>query len=465
MAQRHLDALSAVDAAFLHQEDSATHMHIGGVAVLTGPPPDVGELRDHIRARLHLVPRYRQKLAVPPAGLGRQRWADDPRFNLDYHVRHAALPQPGSDEQLHNLVARVFSQALDRTKPLWELALVEGLAGGRFALISKTHHALVDGLSGVDLMTTLFDLDPQPHVVEAGEAWVPRPEPSPAQLAAAGLGGAVRRALAVSVRAADAAARPEAALRSARDAVGGLAEVALAGVGSPPSTPLNARIGPHRRFATVPARLADFKAVKDTLGGTVNDVVLAVVAGALRHWLQARGLEPDDVRPRAGVPVSVRRAAEQGAPGNRLTQLMAPLPVDLADPLARLATVRRVMDGVKDSRLALGAKVIAGMQDFAPPTILAQASRLNFSTRFYDLLVTNVPGPQFPLFVLGRRLQAIFPVAFLTGDRALAVAIISYDGGMNFGLIADYDALADLETVAEGVELSLAELVRAARST
>jgi diacylglycerol O-acyltransferase len=226
-----------------------------------------------------------------------------------------------------------------------------------------------------------------------------------------------------------------------------------------PDTPLNVRIGPHRRVDVVSATLDDFKLVKRELGGTVNDVVLAVVAGAIRQWLHARGMRTGGMDMRVCVPVSTRSADQRGALGNQLTQVVAPLPVYLGDPLERLRVVREAMRDVKESKLAMGAEVIAGMQDFAPPTILAQASRLNFSSRFFNVLVTNIPGPQFPLYLLGRELQAVFPLAFLAGDRALAIAVMSYNGGVNFGLIADLDAMPDLDAVAEGIRKSLAEYV------
>jgi WS/DGAT/MGAT family acyltransferase len=459
MPQDHLDALSAVDASFLHQEGASTHMHIGGVAILDGSPPPYRELTAHIRSRLHLVPRYRQKLAAPPLGLGRWRWIDDPTFNLDYHVRHTALPQPGDDAKLHALAARIFSQRLDRTKPLWELWLVEGFHDDRWALISKTHHALVDGISGVDLMTTLFDLGEESPPAARTDRWEPRPEPSTAQLTATSLNGAVRRLAELPLRAAATAAKgPRRGGRpGARDARGAR-RGRVDGLNPPPETPLNVRVGPHRRFTVVKAELEEFKAIKDALGGTVNDVVLAVVAGALREWLHGRGLRTEGLELRACVPVSVRGDDERSAFGNRLVQIVCPLPVAISDPIERLRFVSEQMQHVKDSKQALGAEVIAGAQDFAPPTILAQASRMNFSTRFYNLLVTNVPGPQMPLYVLGRRLHGVFPVPFLAGDRALAVAVMSYDGGMSFGLLADLDALPDLDAIASGVAGSLEEL-------
>jgi diacylglycerol O-acyltransferase / wax synthase len=460
MAQQHLDRLSAVDAAFLHQEGDATHMHIGAIAQFAAPAPPYDDVLEHIRSRLPLVPRYRQKLAVPPGGIGRQRWVDDPRFNLEYHVRHTALPRPGDDERLLRLAGRIFSQRLDRAKPLWELWMVEGLqegahaeGGSQWALISKTHHALVDGVSGVDLTTMLFDLEPDTPRLETDEVWVPHPEPSSAELAAASLTSAARRTLGLPLRAASLVSR---------DTLGGLAEVARASMSSAPDTPLNVAISPHRRIAIAPATLDDFKLVKNAFGGTVNDVVLAVVTGALRDWLHNRGLQTEGLEMKACVPVSTRVADDEGSLGNRITQLIAPLPVHLADPVERLHHVSEAMAGIKESKQALGAEIIAGAQDFAPPTILAQSSRMNFSTRFYNLLVTNIPGPQFPLYLLGRELEAMYPVAFLAGDRALAIAIMSYNGRMSFGLIGDLDAMADIDVVAEGIAHSLRELVRLA---
>ena len=462
MAQQHLDRLSAVDAGFLHQESGATHMHIGAVAIFEGPAPSHPEFLAHIRSRLPLVPRYRQKLAAPPLGLGRQRWIDDPTFNLDYHVRRSALPAPGDEERLRQFAGRIFSQSLDRTKPLWEMYVVEGLAGDRFALVSKTHHALVDGISGVDLMTMLFDVTKAPRAVP-GDDWVPRPEPSPAELTAASLLGAAGTAATLPLRATAALARPGDVIEDVTETVEGVSEVARALLLDPaPRSPLNVPIGPHRRIAFVPARLDDMKAIKDALGGTVNDVVLAVVAGALRRLYEFRGEPTDDVSLRVQVPVSTRSRDEHGAFGNRVTQMIAPLPIGVADPVARLAIVRRSMEGLKESKQALGAATIAEMQDFAPPTILAQASRLNFNNRMFNLLVTNVPGPQLPLYALGRELLAVFPVAFLAGDRALAVAIMSYNGGMNFGLLGDYDTLPDIDVVVAGIEDALSELLAAA---
>jgi diacylglycerol O-acyltransferase / wax synthase len=466
MPQRHLDRLTPVDAAFLHQESPVSHMHIGGVTLVEGPPPAMDEFLEQIRRRLHLVPRYRQKLAHTALDSGRPVWIDDPSFNLEYHIRHTALPAPGRWEQLQDLTARIFSQQLDRSKPLWEMWLIEGLEDDRFALITKTHHSLIDGIAGVDLATVLFDISPDPPpVTNSGRPWQPHAEPGMVQLVAAGLAGAVRAGIQLTEGAIDALSHPERALQRAREAAEGVGEIIWAGLNPAPETPLNVPIGPHRRFIGVSCELEDFKTVKNAFGGTVNDVVLAVVAGALRSFLISRGRRTEGVELRALVPVSVRTEGERLGVGNRLVVMRGPLPVYIADPLNRLRFVSRAMDGLKESKQALGAEVIAGAQNFAPPTILAQASRLNFSTRLFNLIVTNVPGPQFPLYVLGREMVQAFPVAFLPENHALAIAIMSYHGQMNFGLLGDFDALPDIDAIGENIAEELAGLVSLARQS
>jgi WS/DGAT/MGAT family acyltransferase len=460
MAARHLDRLTAIDASFLHQEGPVSHMHVGAIVIAEGPAPPYEEFLDSIRRRLHLVPRYRQRLTFPPASSGRPLWTDDTDFNLEYHVRHTALPAPGSHEQLMNLCARVFSQQLDRTKPLWEMWLMEGLEAGSFGLLTKAHHAMIDGIAGVDLATVLFDLGPEPAPIDENlEPWVPEPSPNPIELLSAGAAGMAKASLTVTAKALAALRTPERALQDALVAVEGVGEIAWAGLNPAPATPLNVEIGPHRRFAAVVSELADFKAVKNAFGGTVNDVVLAVVAGALRTWLQARGVRTEGLELRALVPVSVRTQDQRGAAGNRIAAMRGPLPVWVDDPVERLAVVREAMDDLKDSKQAIGAEVLTSVQMFAPPTVLAQASRVNFSTRLFNLLVTNVPGPQFPLYVVGRKMRSVFPIAFLPKNHALSIAIMSYDGAMNFGLLGDYDAMFDLDAFGEAIESSLAELV------
>ncbi len=466
MPQAHLDRLTSIDASFLHQEGQASHMHIGGVLVFEGPPPDFEDYLDHVRGRLHLVPRYRQRLATPPFDTGRPLWVDDPNFNLEYHVRHTALPSPGSEEQLFLLAARLVSQRLDRSKPLWESWLVEGLEGGRFALVFKTHHSLVDGVSGVDLATVLLDVEraPKPPPGTELEPWQPHREPSAAELILGELRGFVGTALDLVERTLRAATRPANTAGLLAEAAEGLGELVWAGLNPAPDSPLNVEIGPHRRFRVVRQRLEDYKEVKDALGGTVNDVVLTVVSGALARWLHSRRIRTEGLEMRALVPVSVRTDSQRHTLGNQLTAMRGPLPVYISDPVARLRFIRQAMDGLKESKQAVGAATIARVNNLAPPTILAQASRLQFSTRLFNLIVTNIPGPQFPLYVLGRELKDLFPVAFLPDHHALAVAIMSYNGQLEYGLLGDYDALPDIDVVAEGIDESLDELLRAARA-
>jgi diacylglycerol O-acyltransferase / wax synthase len=460
----HPDRLTGLDSSFLHLEHGASHMHVAGAMVLEGRPPAYDELIEQIVSRLHLVPRYRQRLAFVPLNQGRPVWVDDPHFNVAFHVRHTALPSPGGDEQLKRLCGRVFAQALDRSRPMWELWLVEGLSDDRFALLSKTHHALVDGISGVDIATVLFDTSPDPIGVApppAGE-WTPRPLPTDAQLLADAL---LERATAP----AEMARGVRAALRGPRHVASrvagaalGMGAVARAGLRSAPPSPLNVRIGPHRRFTWVRGDLQQFKAIKNALGGTVNDVVLAAVAGALGRHLQRHGELEAETTLRAMVPVSVRADVERGALGNRVAAMWASLPVGESDPVARLLAISDEMSGVKESGQAVGAQVLTEMTGFASPTIMAQAARLSARQRMFNLVVTNVPGPQLPLYMLGRRLERMFPMVPLAANQALGIAIMSYDGQLNFGLNADYDALPDVELLAQDLTDSIAELADAA---
>jgi diacylglycerol O-acyltransferase / wax synthase len=462
--QGHKDRLTAVDASFLVQEKQASHMHVGALVVFDGPPPARDEFCAHLGARLRRVPRYRQKLAFPPLEAGRPFWVDDPNFNLDYHVRHTALPKPGSDDQLRELAGRIFSQRLDRSKPLWEVWIVHGFEGGRFALISKTHHALVDGVSGVDIATVLFDLSPVPDEVDGDDGWAPSPEPSDVELVADGIVGLAKTPFSLAGRAVEALQHPRHTLERLQEAAEGVGEVVWAGLNPAPDVPLNVPIGPHRRVRWVQSRLADFKEVKNALGGTVNDVFLAVVTGALARWLRRHAVRTEGLELRAIVPVSIRAEEQKGALGNRITAMLGPLPVYAADPLERYRVVSESMSGLKESKQAVGAETLTRLQDFAPPTILAQASRLNFSARAYNLLVTNVPGPQFPLYLIGRELQELIPVPFLAPEHALAVAMMSYYGKAVIGLMGDYDAVADLDDFGVDVRDSVEELLAVARA-
>jgi WS/DGAT/MGAT family acyltransferase len=460
MAPTHKARLSVVDTSFLSQEKAAAHMHVGAMMVFDGPPVDYLELVEHIEARLHLVPRYRQRLAVPPLQMGRPMWVDDPSFNINYHVRHTALPAPGTVDELRLLIGRVYSQRLDRSKPLWEIWIVEGLEDGRFALLSKTHHALIDGMAGVDIIGLLFDVTPVPRdVPPPDEPWQPHSAPSRLELIADGVRDAAQAPAGLASRALGAMRTPSRTLAKARESAEGLGEVAWATLNPAPETPLNVAIGPHRRVREVEFELEDFKAIKNALGGTVNDVVLSVVSGALRRWLRTRGVRTEGLELRALVPVSVRTESAEYQFGNQITAMRGPLPIYAEDPTERLRIVSEAMRGLKDSKQALGAEVIAGIQNFAPPTLLATASRLNFSTRLFNLIVTNIPGPQFPLYLLGRELEQIVPIAFLPQQHALAVAIMSYNGKMVFGLLGDYDAMADIDEFASYLEDAVHELM------
>ena len=469
MAQQHLDRLTSTDEGFLHQESPSAHMHIGGVLLFEGPAPEYDKVLEHIRGRLHLIPRYRQKLAMPLAGTGRPVWVDDTNFNIEYHVRNAALPAPGSEAQLLEMTARIASLPLDRTKPLWEFWLVEGIEPAsdsnveRFAMISKNHHALVDGVSGIDLATVLLDFSPEPPPRDTAslDPWTPQPEPSQLELLLSGAGAAVNAVAGITSNALHAATRPSRSVQVLKDAAEGVGEIMWELLNPAPETPLNVPIGPHRRFRVVRQPLADYKAVKNTFGGTVNDVLLTVVAGALGEWLRSRGIRTDGVEMRALVPVSVRSKDDHNTLGNRLTVMRGPLPVYIQDPVVRLNTVSRAMDDLKSSKQAIGASTLVAVNDIAPPAVLAQASRLQFSTRLFNLLVTNVPGPQVPLYILGNKLQDLFPLAFLPTGHALAVAIMSYDGRVEYGLLGDFDALPDIDVIVEGIDTALAELIAA----
>jgi diacylglycerol O-acyltransferase / wax synthase len=308
----------------------------------------------------------------------------------------------------------------------------------------------------------LFDFEPDPPQREPPPAWYPRPEPSAASLIADTLAERVVAPLGAARAAASALAAPRTAAAETARVLGGLASTAAAGLGGAPPSPLNARIGPHRRFAWVEADLADFKAVKDALGGTVNDVVLAAVSGALRAHLVRRGTDPDGLELKAMVPVSVRADAERGALGNRVSTLWAPLPVGLADPLERYRAVREALGDLKASGQAVGAEALTKLAGFAAPTVLDQAARLQSRQRFFNLTVTNVPGPQFPLYILGRRLRAFYPKVPLALNTTLGIAILSYDGRLFFGLLADYDAMPDLDDLAGDLDGAIAELSAAA---
>ncbi|HEX3615625.1 MAG TPA: wax ester/triacylglycerol synthase family O-acyltransferase [Solirubrobacteraceae bacterium] len=456
--------LTALDQSFLQLEGQVTHMHVGACAVFEGPAPAYTDLIATVESRLHLVPRYRQRLAEVPLGQGRPVWVDDPQFRLPFHVRHTALPRPGGDAQLRRLAGRIFSQALDRGRPLWEIWLVEGLSDGRFALLSKTHHALVDGVSGIDIASVIFDSEPAPDPAPAPRPWAPRPLPSSAQLLADAMIERVTQP-AEAVTAIGALARgPRGVLARAGSAVAGLGALTWAGLDPAPRSPFNVPIGPHRRFTWIEASLDDFRTVKRAQRTTINDVILTAVAGGLGRYMQRHEQPTDGLVLKALVPVSVRDAADDGVLGNHIAAMWAPLPLGVSDPAERLRLISAAMTGVKRSGQAIGAQALTELAGFASPTLVAQAARLQTRQRLFNLVVTNVPGPQQPLYLLGRRMHAIYPLVPLAANTALGIAVLSYDGRLNFGLNADYDALADLELLACDLEAAIAEIVQSLSS-
>ncbi len=466
----HPDRLTALDSTFLHIETGAAHMHVASIMVFEGEPPSYEDVLRALEERLHLVPRYRQKLAWVPLDQGRPLWVDDPHFNLGYHVRHSALPAPGSDEQLAALGGRIFAVGLDRHKPLWEIHLVEGLAAGpggvpRFAMLAKTHHALVDGVSGVDITSVLFSTTPDPlPVAQPPAPWTPRPEPTGTQLLAQAL---LERASspAEGVRGVRALGRaPRTVLRRLSSQLAAAGTMAWAGLKGAPDTPLNVPIGPHRRFGWVDTPLDLLKGIKNGLDGTVNDAVLTAVALALGRFLRRRGFETDGLVLKVLIPVSVRATDERGDLGNKVAAMWALLPMDEDDPTACFQRIHTEMGDLKASGQAVGAEVLTGMADFAPPTVFSQAARLQARQRFFNLVVTNVPGPQIPLYLLGRRMLAIYPVVPLAPMTGLGIAIMSYCGRLSFGLMADYDAVPDLGDLVADLEGALFDLGRAAET-
>ena len=457
------DRLTGLDASFLHLESEAQPMHVGSLAVFEGRPFFDGagrfrleDAREIISSRLHLVPRFRKKIMTVPFGQGRPIWVDDHDFDLNYHVRLTALPKPGNEEQLKTLMGRLQSTVLDRRRPLWELWFVEGLEGDRVAIIQKTHHALVDGISGVDVATVLLDFEPDPEPVKA-PTWTPKSPPPPMEL----LRDSILERVTV----------PAEMIRSARAAVRGPRQVAsrltkavqtLAAIGSlAPRTPLNVAVGPHRRVEFVRADLAPVKHAKRTLGATVNDVVLAGVAGGLRHFLESREEAVDGLTLKAFVPVSVRDDSQRMALGNKVSGLMVDLPVGIRDPGERVKAISVQTQRLKETEQAVGAEVLTGLADYAPATLFSLAARLMPFQRSVNIGVTNVPGPQQPLYCMGAKMLEAFPYVGAFAGAAVVVAVLSYDGALGFGLTGDRDAVPDLGVLAEGIEKSLAELEQA----
>jgi WS/DGAT/MGAT family acyltransferase len=458
------DRLSALDETFLHLERPETPMHVGAIAILERDPffgPDglfrLDDVRRLVESRLSLIPRFRRKVVHVPFGLGRPIWVDDEDFSIARHVRLTALPPPGSRRQLVALAERLMEQVLDRDHPLWELWFVEGVdRGGRVAVIHRSHHTLTDGISGIDIATALFDFTPEPAVVES-LPWKPEPPPDPARLVLDSLCERVRTPIELAGVARRSAAAP-------REAAGRAAQVARsvgALLGNGPIAPtlsINATIGAGRNIATVRVPLDTVKDVRHRFGCTVNDVVLAGVGGALARLLDARGELRPDLSVKVFCPVSVRDESERSQLGNRISAMFVPLAVGQPDPRARLRAVSASTAHLKDWEQAVGAATLIGLTEFAAPTLLGLAARAAHEQPFANLIVTNIPGPQVPLYCLGARLVELYPLAPLSRNLTINIAVMSYCGELYFGLVGDGAAAPDLELLAGGIEDAFEEL-------
>jgi WS/DGAT/MGAT family acyltransferase len=449
-----MQSMSPQDAMFLHVENDVTPMHIGGVSIFEGPPPAFEDLCAMVERKLHHTPRYRQKVRFVPLNIGEPVWVDDPYFDIGYHLRHSAVPSPGTEAQLRAMAARVFSQHLDRARPLWEIWMVEGLDGGRWALLSKVHHCMVDGVAATDLMSVMFDDAGEPT---APKAWQPEPEPSRLELVAR---SATQRVLDPAAQLRSVLGMRSELLRSVAGTARALAAAAPAL--RPETSSLTGPIGPHRVWSWAKAPLTEVKTVRAELGGTINDVVLTIITNGLRDLLVGRGeaIAADRVV-RTMVPVSVRRPGEEGVYNNRVSAVFARLPVAIDDPVERLAHIREQMDGIKSSKQAVAGDTLAQLSGFAPPLLLALGSRvMTRSLRLnMDTATTNVPGPQQPVHALGHRLLESYPYVPIVGTIRIVVAIFSYDGGLYFGVTGDRDHAPDIDTLTGGIETGLSDLL------
>lgn len=451
------ERLSSLDASFLYLERSAMHMHVAGVSVFA--PREDGPLtyEDVARvaeARLHLAPRLRQRVLRVPAGLARPLWVDDDHFDLDFHLRRAAIPSPGGRFQLERAVGRVLSRPLERAKPLWELYVFEGLTHDRTAVLLKMHHALADGISGMLIASALFDLAPDVELGPAPkEAWKPQAPPNVVDLAAEAVQDLVLHPMEALVRIAEAPAHAAAVVGQTLDGLR-----SIAGMGAPPRGPFDVRVGSNRRFATAEVPFELVHDVKRVLGGTINDVVLTAVGRGLHDLLSARGEATRGRVLRVMVPVSVRSRAEQGDVGNRVAPAFVDIPVGKMKPRTRLKRVRAATEALKGSAMAVSADSIIALGAYAPPALHAMAARLVSRNRWFNLVVSNIPAPQVPTYLAGARLVASYPAMPLGERCALSIACTSLGGTMAFGLTADWDALADIDVLARGIESALHEL-------
>jgi diacylglycerol O-acyltransferase / wax synthase len=458
--------LSALDASYLYLEEPTTPMHVGSVATFRRPRSgfDYDALVELIEQRLALVPRFRKKVVHVPGHLARPVWVDDPDFDITYHVRRSALPKPGTESQFNELVARLMSRPLDHTRPLWEIYLVEGLQRGRIALVTKTHQAMVDGIAAVDIGQAILDVSSTPRESEES-LWMPEPAPGRTQLVVDAVAEAVQRPgeLVENIRAA--AFDAVATVQKVAGALGGLVSAARVAATPAPGSPLNVPISTQRRFTVARTRLDDYRAVRRAHDGTINDVVLAVISGALRSFLLCRG-EPVTSRTtiRALVPLSVRDveagSAENGV-ASKVSAYLVDLPVGEPNPVVRLHHISHAMRWHKESGQSVAADTLVRLSGFAPPTLHALGARAasSFSRRLFNVVVTNVPGPQVPLYVSGAKMVEMFPVVPLAKHQALSIGVTSYDGGVYYGLNADRDAMSDVDVLAATVEESIEELV------
>jgi WS/DGAT/MGAT family acyltransferase len=447
----YADELERQDAALFKRGD-AGRLHVGTLLIFEGPPPTADELRSHVRARLSASPRTRQRVVDPP--IGPLRWIDDPTFNLDYHLRRAALPRPGTDELLERNVARILSTPLDVTKPLWELWVIEGLARGHFAILAKTSYALVERGVAVDLVTALFADRPSQEALR----WLPRPAPSDAQLAALGAGTLANRFLQAPLSAASIARKPTKLIHSvARHTAGAAFETAMRR--GRDDRPLHSSGGQQRAFSTVTLPLSELRVVRDRFGGTIHDAVVASIAGGVRRWRHAQGLRAHGLSVSALVPIAKR--GEDG--GVRLDPIEMPLPLHRADPVESLRAVQAATARAVESGDALGADEIARMYRFAAPTVLADATRLAAGGDGRAILIANVPGPRETRQLFGRTLLAVFPIMPLTGERGLAAAAVSYNGSIRIGLTADPITIPDVDELSTEIVRTADFLIERAR--
>lgn len=457
-----MERMNALDTEFLHLEDGIVHMHIAGVCVFDNPPPPIDDIGALVASKMHLIQRYRQRVRLVPLELGRPVWVDDPHFDLHYHLRHTALPAPGDDAAFCRLMGRIMSQPLDRERPLWEAWLVEGLEGGRWALIFKVHHCMLDGTAGVELLAVVLDPEPETSFDEP-RPWEPRAEPP----------GALKVLDAWSGLASNAITAARELQRAMTDPIGAVRTTLATAAGAlrfirrlAPTQPLSIEgsIGPHRIWAHSSASLRDVKTIRSAFGGTVNDVVLAAVAGGYRELLLERGDDADRAVVRSLIPVSTRRDDGHGVLDNRISALLCDLPVQLSDPVERLKAVQEQMTELKASHISEAAEAVTTIGNLAPPMVIGPLSRIairsmhRFGQHSLNTVTTNVPGPQFPLYCLGREMLEYRPFVPISHGLRVGTAIVSYRGNLFFGVTGDFETMPDVGVLAAAVPADIEEL-------